>query len=103
MPGKVALLLTLVTTGVVGAGYLLSADNHTDFSWFSKASRTPLNLKTGKSGRYLRVSWALLIKRQQTADSRQLNSRTGAGSSSTAGSGGVLLCASWAGGGAAHG
>lgn len=36
MPGKVALLLTLVTAGVVGAGYLLSADNHTDFSWFSK-------------------------------------------------------------------
>ena len=36
MPGKVALLLTLVTAGVVGTGYLLSADNHTDFSWFSK-------------------------------------------------------------------
>lgn len=36
MPGKAALLLTMVSAGVVGSGYLLSADNHTRFSWFSE-------------------------------------------------------------------
>ncbi|WP_405420143.1 hypothetical protein [Marinobacter flavimaris] len=36
MPGKAALLLTMVTAGVVGTGYLLSADNHTQFSWLTE-------------------------------------------------------------------
>ncbi|MBU2955571.1 hypothetical protein [Marinobacter sp. F3R08] len=36
MSGKTFLLLTLVTVGVVGTGYLLSADNHTGFSWFTE-------------------------------------------------------------------
>lgn len=36
MPGKAALLLIMVSAGVIGAGYLLSADNHTKFSWFQE-------------------------------------------------------------------
>jgi len=36
MPGKAVLLLTIVTAGVVGTGYLLSADNHTRFSWLTE-------------------------------------------------------------------
>ena len=36
MPGKAILLLMLVTAGVAGTGYLLSADNHGGFSWFKK-------------------------------------------------------------------
>ncbi|MDX1559382.1 MAG: hypothetical protein R3193_10765, partial [Marinobacter sp.] len=36
MPGKAFLLLTMVTAGVVGTGYLLSADNHTRFSWLTE-------------------------------------------------------------------
>lgn len=39
MPGKAALLLTMVTAGVVGTGYLLSADNHTQFSWLTELAR----------------------------------------------------------------
>jgi hypothetical protein len=35
MPGKAVLLLTMVTASVVGTGYLLSADNHTQFSWLT--------------------------------------------------------------------
>ncbi|PTB94344.1 hypothetical protein C9974_04975 [Marinobacter sp. B9-2] len=36
MPGKAALMLTMVTAGVVGTGYLLSADNHSQFSWLTE-------------------------------------------------------------------
>lgn len=36
MPGKAALLLTMVAAGLVGTGYLLSADNHTRFSWLTE-------------------------------------------------------------------
>jgi len=36
MPGKAFLLLTMVTAGVVGTGYLLSADNDTRFSWLTE-------------------------------------------------------------------
>lgn len=36
MPGKAIILFTIITAVVVGAGYLLSADNHTRFSWFTK-------------------------------------------------------------------
>ncbi|WP_373002238.1 hypothetical protein [Marinobacter sp.] len=35
MPGKAVLLLTLVTAGVVGTGYLLSADNRGEFGWLA--------------------------------------------------------------------
>ena len=40
MPGKAVLLLAMVTVGVVGTGYLLSADNHTTFSWLRGLSGT---------------------------------------------------------------
>src|SRR6056297_107985 len=36
MPGKAILLLTMVTAGVVGTGYLLSANNHAQFSWLTE-------------------------------------------------------------------
>lgn len=36
MPVKALVLMTIVTTSVVGAGYLLSSENTGDFLWFSK-------------------------------------------------------------------
>ncbi len=36
MPGKAIILFTIITAVVVCTGYLLSADNHTRFSWFTK-------------------------------------------------------------------
>ena len=36
MPGKAIILFTIITAVVVGTGYLLSADNHTRFSWLTK-------------------------------------------------------------------
>lgn len=35
MPGKAVLLLTLVTAGVIGTGYLLSAENQAEFRWLA--------------------------------------------------------------------
>ncbi|SNC68155.1 hypothetical protein SAMN04487881_2194 [Marinobacter sp. es.048] len=40
MSGKVVILLTLVTAGVVATGYFLSADNHSDFSWFTNVANS---------------------------------------------------------------